>query len=499
MNKSLPVRTGIFITLVLAVILAGCVTPVPQALPPSTLPAQFTSPISSAAQIWPDAEWWKSFGDPQLTSLIEEAERNNGDLHVAAARVLEAQAQSRVVRSTLLPGLSAGINRTRGDCSGQSCGQFTNNQTYDLNFSASYQLDFWGLAHSNLRAANEQLKSARFAQQSVALTVAANVASQYLSVLALRSRITIVNENIAAINGILDLIKLRVKVGSVSHLDLASEEAQVEAVEAQLPQLETAERKAVFTLAVLLGKPPEGFDVQGATLDDIKPPPVTAGLPLSLLLRRPDIAAVEAQLAAAHANVDAARAAFLPQISLTGSGGFISTAVSTLVQGSNFGYDYGVNLLEAIFDGGKLRAQKHLAEATEQEYIARYRNAAYNAFADVETALIDTRNTARAQDHLEREVIAAREAFTISQLQYRQGVADLLTILQAQQTLFLAEDQLVQTMLANRQASVTLFLALGGGWMESPSEQTQFLEQRQTGNANDAAPATERASLQHLN
>ena len=465
--------------LALAVILTGCATPVPQVLNPSTVPAQFASAIASSAQVWPDKEWWKSFGDPQLTSLIEEAQRNNGDLGVAAARVLEAKSQSGVVRSTLLPGVSAGINHTNGDCRGQSCGQFASSQAYELNFSASYQLDFWGLARSNLRAANEQLKSARFAQQSVALTIASNVAREYLSVLALRSRITIVNENIAAINGILDLIKLRVKVGAVSHLDLASEEAQVESVEAQLPQLETAERKAVFTLAVLLGKPPEGFDVQGAALDDIKPPQVSAGLPLSLLSRRPDIAAVEAELAAAHANVDAARAAFLPQISLTGSGGFISTAVSTLVQGSNFGYDYGVNLLEAIFDGGKLRAQKHLAQATEQEYIVRYRTAVYNAFADVETALIDVRNTARQQAHLEREVIAAREAFTISQLQYRQGVADLLTILQAQQTLFSAQDQLVQVMLANRQASVTLFLALGGGWMENPNDQTQFPAQKQ--------------------
>ena len=424
-------------------------------------------------QIWPDASWWRSFGDPQLTALVEDAERNNGDLAVAAARVLQAQAQAGIQRSALFPEIDGGAGHSNGGCNGQSCVQFANTKTFALNFNASYELDFRGLARDNLRAADEQLKSARFAQQSVALTVAASVAGQYLNVLALRSRIAIANENIASINGILDIIKLRVKTGSTSHLDLAREEAQVEAVDAELPVLETTEKQAEFTLAVLLGRPPEGFGVASGTLDAVKPPAVGPGLPSELLLRRPDIAQAEANLAAAHADVDAARAAFLPKVSLTGSGGFISAAVGTLVQGPNFGYGYGANLLQTIFDGGKLLAQKDLAKATEQEFIARYRTAAFNAYADVETALVQAANTGREFEHLEREVAAAREAFKISQLQYRQGAADLLTILQAQQTLFSAEDQLVQVMLANRQASIQLFEALGGGWRERPGEQTQ--------------------------
>jgi NodT family efflux transporter outer membrane factor (OMF) lipoprotein len=456
-----------------AAALSGCATAVPVALPANAQPQHFTGPIPSPAQIWPDASWWRSFGDPQLTSLVEEAERNNGDLAVAVARVLEAKAQAGIQRSALFPEIDGGAGHSNGGCNGQSCAQFTNTKAFELNFNASYELDFWGLARDNLRAADEQLKSARFAQQSVALTVAASAASQYLNVLALRSRIAIANENIASINGILDIIKLRVKTGSTSHLDLAREEAQVEAVDAQLPVLETTEKQAEFALAVLLGRPPEGFEVAGGTLNAVKPPAVGPGLPSALLLRRPDIAQAEADLAAAHANVDAARAAFLPQISLTGSGGFISAAVGTLVQGSNFGYGYGANLLQTIFDGGKLMAQKDLAKATEQEFVARYRTAAFSAYGDVETALVQVANTGREHDHLEREVAAAREAFEISQLQYRQGAADLLTILQAQQTLFSAEDQLVQVMLANRQASVQLFEALGGGWVEKPGEQTQ--------------------------
>jgi len=295
-------------------------------------------------------------------------------------------------------------------------------------------------------------------------------------VLAIRRRIAIVNQNIAAINAILEIIQLRVKSGATSRLDLAREQAQLESVQAQLPALETLEKQALYSLAVLLGRPPEGFDVASADLEKILPPVVGAGLPSELLLRRPDIAQAEANLASAHANVDAARAAFLPQVSLTGSGGFISTAMSTLLQGSNFGYGYGLGLLQTIFDGGKLAGQKDLAEATQQEFIAAYQNAALNAYADVEFALTQVANTSRTEGHLRRLIVAADEAFQISQLQYRQGAGELLNVLQAQQTLFSAQDQLVQTVLANRQAAIHLYEALGGGWVEPVEDRTQLVE-----------------------
>ncbi len=206
--------------------------------------------------------------------------------------------------------------------------EFRNEKAFGLTFNASYELDVWGLAQDNLRAANEQVKSTRFTQQAVALALNANVADQYLNVLALRQRIAIANQYIAAINNILDMIQLKVKAGSIDHLDLAREQAQLEFEEAQLPGLETQEKRALYTLAVLLGRPPEGFDVKAQNLDAVQSPQMGTGLPSELLLRRPDVAEAEANLAAAHANVDAARAAFLPQISLTGSGGFVSTAMA---------------------------------------------------------------------------------------------------------------------------------------------------------------------------
>ena len=457
----------------LIVALTGCATEVPQSLSTQMVPASFTNP--AASQIWPDASWWEEFGDGELTSLVRKAQADNRDIAVAAARILQARAQSAIQRSALSPQIGAQANFLNGNCRGQSCSSFNNGGNYGVSFNASYQLDLWGLARSNLRATNEQLKSARFAQEAVALSVTANVATQYLNVLAIRGRIAIANENIAAINGIITLIKLRVQAGTISHLDLAREQAQLEDVEASLPVLQTKEKQALFSLAVLLGELPEGFDVKAHNLDGILAPAIGAGLPSELLIRRPDIAQAEADLASAHANVDAARAQFFPQIALTGQGGFISMTVQALLQASNFGYDYGVSLLQTIFDGGNLRGHKHLAEAVQQQLVASYQGTVLNAYADVESALVEVANTGTTENHLEREIAAAREAFQISQLQYRQGTTDLLNVLQAQQTLFSARDQLAQATLANRQAAIHLYESLGGGWLESRLDQTQFM------------------------
>ncbi len=457
-------------------LLTGCATPVPRALPPTLVPDSLAGTVRSGSPVWPDPYWWRGFGDAQLTSLVEQAQVQNRDLAIAAARVTQAEAQSSIQRSALFPEFSGGPDYQAGGCRGLSCRQYAAGKTFGLQFSASYELDFFGLARDNVRAASEQLKAARFAQQSVALTVTTSVARQYLTVLSLRRRVAIANEYIDAINSILEVIRLRVKAGAASHLDLAREQAQLEAVQAQLPSLETLERQALYALAVLLGRPPEGFDISLAELDAVLAPAVGVGVPSDLLLRRPDIAQAEANLASAHANVDAARAAFLPQVSLTGAGGTLSGAIGTLLQASTFGYTYGAALLQTIFDGGKRIGEKRVAEATEKEYIAAYQSAALSAYSDVESSLVEVANTGRAESHLRSLITAAQEAFEISELQYRQGAADLLTVLQAQQTLFSAEDQLAQTVLANRLASIHLYEALGGGWVEKPEERTQLAQ-----------------------
>jgi multidrug efflux system outer membrane protein len=463
---------------VLLFLLSGCATRVPQVLTPQIAPKSFSGQIIGPEQDWPQSGWWRTFESPELSDLIEKSHADNRDLAVSVARVMQAHAQTTIQRAALFPQINAQAQALRSTSggSGQSItGQsFSAGNSFGLTFGASYELDFWGLARGNLRAANEALKSARYAQQAVELTVTANVANTYFSVLALRVRIAIANEDVTAINSILDTINLRVSTGKSSRLDLAQEQAQVESVLAQLPVLEEQELEARVALAVLLGEPPQGFEVKTHNLDAFHLPVVHAGLPSELLLRRPDVAQAEANLAAAHANLDVARAAFLPQFALTGNGGFAGTAINALLHGPNFAWNFGANLLQTVFDGGKLVGQKELARATQEQLIASYQSAVLNAYADVENALGQVSNNSKAEIHLGREVEAAREAFKISQLQYRQGTADLLTVLQAQQTLFSAEDQLAQTMLAHMQAVVHLFEALGGGWMEPMEERTQF-------------------------
>jgi outer membrane protein, multidrug efflux system len=466
----------------LVILVSACATRPPQVLKPPLVPAGFVGPVTATAPVWPRAEWWRGFDSPELSNLITLAQADNRNLAAAAARLREARAEVTIQRAALFPqvglqadAVRAGVGRSAVQTGGQ---QLSTGNAFGLNLDASYDLDVWGLQGDNLRSATEALKSSRFAQQLTALTVTAAVADGYFNVLALREQTSIAEEDITAIDGILATVRLKVSAGTASHLDLAQEEAQVESVRAELPALEEQELEARMALAVLLGRPPESFDVHAPNTDGVALPAVTAGVPSELLLRRPDVAEAEASLAAAHANLQAARAAFLPQIALSGSDGFGSAAVNTLLHGPSAFWDAGAQLVQTIFAGGKLVGQKDLAYATQEELVADYQSAVLNAYADVESALGQVANYAREEDHLRREVDAAREAFGISQLQYRQGVADLLNVLQAQQTLFQARDDLAQAKLARLQALVHLYEALGGGWQEPSRDRTQFLAEK---------------------
>jgi multidrug efflux system outer membrane protein len=462
-------------------LLVGCATRIPQVLSPPIVPPAFVGQDAAPGSVWPKPDWWQQFGSPELSGFIVTAQSDNRDLAVAAASVVQAHAQTVIQRSSLFPQLNLQAQGQRSKLSAVTTGisNYPAGNEFGVNLAASYEVDVWGLARSNLRAATEALKAARFGQQAVALTVTANVASAYFNVLALRTRIAIANEDILAINDILRTIQLRVTTGTSSHLDLAQERAQVESVEAELPQLQEQELEARVALAVLLGQTPESLQVKTPSLESIHPPLVNPGLPSDLLLRRPDVAQAEADLASAHASVDAARAAFLPQFALTGSDGFASAAIGALLHGPSVAWDYGGSLLQTVFDGGKLVGQKRLAEGVQQQLIASYQKAVLNAYADVETALGQVKHYDLAEQHLGHEVDAAHEAFQISQLQYRQGTTDLLTVLQSQQTLFSAEDQLAQISLARMQSDVHLYEALGGGWLEQPGERTQFAVPRE--------------------
>jgi NodT family efflux transporter outer membrane factor (OMF) lipoprotein len=467
---------------VLTLVAAGCTTPVPQVIQQQNLPSNFTGPVVTGAEVWPKTDWWQAFGSDELNGLIVEAQKSNFDLAAAIARVKQARAETGIAGSALFPTLdvAGSATRSRNGASNVTLGgggtpvvtPGTSNQ-FGIEAEASYELDIWGKAQDSLRSADEALKSSRYAQQTVALTTTASVATTYLDVLALRERIAIAQQNIAAATRILTITQAKVQNGVSSRLDLAQQQAQLAGQEAQVPALQEQEKEALFALAVLLGRMPEGFDVTAQNLDGIKSPMVAPGLPSELLLRRPDVAEAEANLASAHANVDAARAAFFPQIGLSGSAGYASNMIKNIIDPSNFAWSIGASLLQTIFDGGLLQSQLNLNKGEQLELVADYRKSVISAFSDVETSLNQVAHLAQQEDYLTQEVNAASEAFRISEIQYREGVADLLTVLQSQQTLFTAQDTLVQIKLARIQADVGLYRALGGGWSERDKDTTQ--------------------------
>ncbi len=444
----------------LALTTAACTTPMPETLRKGDVPPAFTAPATpemANAPLWPAADWWTGFKADELPALETTAQAENLDLAAAAARVIQAQANTGIAGSALFPFISGGGSASRSgtDIPGLPGGNTHN--TYGVSAQASYEVDIWGLNRDQLRAAEENELSARYTQQTVALTITSNVANTYFDILALRQRITIAKQNIDAAKRILTITEAKVTNGVSSNLELAQQRAQVAGEEAAIPALEEQEREARYALAILLGRPPEGLDVKAVNLDGIVAPPVGVGLPSALLERRPDVASAEANLRAAHANVDAARAAFFPSLNL-------SASISQAFNPTSLAWSVGSSLLQTIFDGGRLGAQSDLQKARQTELIASYRKAVFNAYSDVETSIGQVSSFAERERLTAEQERNAAEAYRIAELQYREGVTDLLNVLQTQQTLFSVQDALVQIRLARLQAGVSLYRALGGGW-----------------------------------
>jgi multidrug efflux system outer membrane protein len=425
--------------------------------------------LSDAAVTAPD--WWRSFSSEELSALIAAALSANPDLVIAAERVRQAEAQVRIAGATLFPELSFGAGTSRRETRPHG-GAWSTADGSSATFSASYELDLWGRNAAGVRAAESTLRASGFDFETVRLTLVTGVASAYFQVLSLRGRLAIARENLVIAERVFAVVDARVRNGAASALDLARQQTAVLAQRASIPPLELQERQTLFALALLLGRPPEGFSVgietAGSTaavnLTNLAVPRVAPGLPADLLTRRPDLASAEAQLAAANANVAAARAALLPGIQLTGSAGLASNVLLNFLNAPTATLALGASLVQTIFDGGRLRGQVDVAASRERELVESYRKSILAALADVESALASSSRTADQELLQEQALEQARRALRLAEIRYREGVDDLLTVLDAQRTLFQAEDQLAQIRLSRLQASIGLFKALGGGW-----------------------------------
>jgi multidrug efflux system outer membrane protein len=463
---------------VLALTVAACTanpTPLDR---PGDVPVAFQQPLAKDAPLWPETTWWSNFKADELGPLEDTAHTENLDIAAAQARILQAEANDGVALSSLFPTVSGSGSFTRQGTArngvSSTGGVTTRNgtfNTYSAGLSASYQQNLLGGQFDSLRAARETLRASRYDAANIGLTIESQVADQYFTVLSLRERIQIANDNIKAAKRILAITQAKVTSGVSSNLDLAEQQAVLAQQESRLPGLIELEKEARYALAILMGRAPEGYDVKALNLNGIASPAVQPGLPSELLTRRPDVAQAEAQLFAAHANLDASRAAFFPSISITGNGGYsaLGTAAN-LINPANLAFTLGASVLQTIFDGGRINAQNDLARAQQTELIANYRKVVFSAFSDTETALGVVQSTNDQLGLIDTQVKASAEAFRISELQYREGTIDILSLLNAQQTLFTAQDTFVQTKLARLEANIGLYVALGGGWQQQVSD-----------------------------
>jgi NodT family efflux transporter outer membrane factor (OMF) lipoprotein len=452
--------------LCLALPLGGCLLtdkPEPGLDIPQAYDRSSRNPAVAEAAL-PPLDWWRGFRSRELTEIIEETRNVNLDIAAAVARIVQADAQARIAGSALLPVIDLDGNATRSHVSQ------TNTKVVSASLSASYEIDFWGKNRAALRAAEQAAVASRYDREVIGLSTVAATANAYFQVLAAQDRLQVNRENVASASRVLNLIQQRLNAGTASALDTAQQESLLNTQRAALPSLEQSLTQNRNALALLLARSPESVRVRGGSLRGISYPRVTPGLPSELLAQRPDIREAEALLAAANANVENARAQFLPSISITGEGGYSSAVLKTLLRPESALYNVGAGLTQPIFDGLRLQGNLDLTKGRQDELLQNYRKSVISGFVDVENAL-DAVRQATLRERLQRDVVtSSQRAFDISEQRLNQGTIDLVTVLQTQQTLFQAQDNLVQARLAHVQAIVSLYQALGGGWFPKPLE-----------------------------
>jgi multidrug efflux system outer membrane protein len=457
--------------------LGGCFLNGKPPEPALDIPAAYDGvPRHSAAAALPKLDWWRSFHSRELTQIVEQARAANLDIAAAVARIVQADAQARITGAALLPvvelnGSATHLRTSQSTSAGGTTGSLGSSErdllTSSLN--ASYEIDFWGKNRAALRAAEETAIASRFNREVVSLTTVVSAANAYFQVLAAQDRLRVARENVKNATDVLKLIKERFAAGTASQLDVALQQSVLDTQRATIPPLQQTLKQNRTALAILIARSPERVHVRGGSLNAIAILHVTPGLPSELLTQRPDIRQAEANLAAANANVYNARAQFLPSITLTGEGGYQSAVLRTLLRPESAFYTLTSGLTQPIFEAGKLQGNLDLQKGKQDELLQTYRKTVISAFGDVENALDGIRQTA-LRERLQRDVVkSSREAFTISEQRFRQGTIDLVTLLQTEQTLYQAEDTLVQARLAHVQAIVSLYQALGGGWLPKPT------------------------------
>ena len=435
--------------------------PGPVSAPAASNPAASGSPSTGSLG---DEKWWEVFEDKELQELIRTALKNNYDARIAATRVLEAQAQLGITRADQLPSLSVGANVTGvqnpqvGPIPGY---QLTQGQ---VSASAAWNLDFWGRYRRATEAARANLLGSEWAQKEVMSTLVANVASSYFLLRQLDYQLEISQRTLSSRRDSLELTKTLEQHGINNLLDVRQSEQLVYTAAAEVPDLERQITIEENALSILLGNNPGDIPRGLKLTEQPHSPEVPAGLPSALLERRPDIREAEQNLIAANAQIGVARAAYFPQISLTGSAGYQSSKLTDLFQGPAGVWSLVGSITQPIFEGGRLKSGVRLAEAQHDQLLLTYQQAIQGAFRDVSDALVAYRKYREFRIQQQLLVESARDAARLSELRFKAGSTDYLEVLTNETNAFSAELTLAQAQGNELNALVQLYLALGGGW-----------------------------------
>lgn len=459
---------------------AGCAVTPPYHKPTLDVPAHFKEapPVAAGWKVGQPSEaayrgaWWKVFGDGALNALETQAQQANPGLKVAAARLAEARAQQRAARSAWFPEIDAGFGPTRQRVSpaSQQLPQDAASPPYTLwraQVNVSYEADLFGRVSAMADAARADAQQSEALFRSVQLALQADVAQNYFAIRELDAEQALYAQTVTLREQALQLVERRFAEGDISELDVARARSELESARAQAYGVTRQRTLAEHGLAILLGKPPADFSLPAQPLEPVvvRIPP---GLPSSLLERRPDIAAAERAMAAANARVGVAKAAFFPQLDITGGLGYESARLGDLLTWSSrtflLGPLVGTMLTLPIFDGGRREAGLQQARARYEADVAQYRETVLTAFRETEDSLASLRILDDQVHAQQAAVAAAARAAQLSRTQYQEGSTSYLDVIDAERTVLQSKREAVQLQGAQAASTVALIRALGGGW-----------------------------------
>ena len=451
--------------------------------PTYTRPAVETPPAwkEPPPEGWKDAtpsddvgkgNWWEIFGDPQLNDLETQAIAANQNLKAAVQRVLEARANEKLTRAQLYPYVTADPSVSRARTSGTrplppgTPGAAFSGNTISLPADVSYEVDLWGQIQRSLESAHALTQVSVADYENILLALKSDVARFYVMLLYIDRERAILRDNIALQQQALDLAEVRHTGGVVSGLDVSEAETLLDATQADYAGLGIQRAQFEHALAVLVGKPPAEFVLPEKPLD-LKPTVIPPGLPSDLLERRPDVAAAERTMNSNNALIGVARAAYFPNVTLTGSGGLLSSALMQLFTVPSLMWTVAAAAIQPVYAGGRLSAGVERAGAVYEESVANYRQQVLTAFQEVEDGLSGLRVLEEQAAAYDKAVQSAQRTVDISTSRYREGLANYVEVITAESSLLANERAAAQILELRLLSTIQLIQALGGGWQDS--------------------------------